>query len=398
MPKSLVIEYKKDILKQMQTKFRKQRKNELKNQEISSSLHSYFDTIPKLSKIKHKFTDNELSKIQSLDKTLNISKSELKLLLKRYPFILKYDIENVILPRIASFSDLFVFCKQDTMSMVIRHPQLLSQNVSFWLQKKAKINKILNIHRNILHTIINKQPGILCNSIIKTTAPKLRFLSEKVYHKSELETLLYTTPSLLKVGWNRLARIEFLRSNAIPYKWKQNVTEFPPIKNALGDVIYNEEYERIAEQKKEKDEQSKNIRSESASETGFDWSETKSEPDYRSVGRDLDIGLKPWHLNRPCVSWSHYKMLHVFPNYRQFLEEFTLRCKRSQMWTKKNLVGMNTKEMENIIGYHLKWKYSRRKIKEINWQQKNVNRSKCRKRKKMKQNMTDEQLNNVDNS
>merc|ERR1712136_537579 len=73
----------------------------------------------------------------------------------------------------------------------------------------------------------------------------------------------------------------------------------------------------------------------------------------RMKEREMD---REWHLNRPAVSWNHHQMKHNYPKYTQFLEEFTLRAKRSKMWTKRDLAEITTKQMEGIVGEALRRK------------------------------------------
>merc|ERR1712048_700352 len=169
------------------------------------------------------------------------------------------------------------------------------------------------------------------NSIIKTTSPKIRFLCDKVRNKYELESMLNVQSSILKVGWGRLARIEFMRSTQIPAEWQQCINPPPIVSGNSGEAP------------------------------------------------------QEWHLNRPCVTWNHHQMKHNYPHYVKFLEEFTLRAKKNKMWNKQQLEAISTKEMEQIVGNALRQKYARTRSKNyFDWNKKEEKKRQHKRAKRLK--------------
>ena len=98
---------------------------------------------------------------------------------------------------------------------------------------------------------------------------------------------------------------------------------------------------------------------------------------------------REWHLNRPAVTWNHHQMKHNYPKYTQFLEEFTLRAKRSKMWTKRDLAEITTKQMEGIVGEALRRKYVRRRLDGMNWDKEQLKQRQNKRLKRIRKKMAE---------
>ena len=354
---------KASILKKLNANSLKQK------EELSKEIMSYFVRVPKLQRLRHKFNDNDLSKLCLLQKALQISPKQYVKVLKRYPFILKLDIEKEIIPKFRALQQ--IFPNEDTLSIFIRAPNIIATKTSTWLQRRDKMNNLLGIRQNIFVGALSKQPSILFNSIIKTTSPKIRFLCDRVRSKYELESILIVQPSILKVGWGRLARIEFLRSNSVPSEWQNECINPPPItQNILNDAD-DSDLDNLNDAPVDKKKEAERVR-------------------MRRLKQKEKEMNREWHLNRPCVTWNHHQMKHNYPHYIKFLEEFTLRAKRAKMWTKKDLVSITSKEMEGIVGEALRKKYvrSRTKMGGVDWKKKEEQQRQNKRVKRMKNKMS----------
>ena len=84
---------KEDTLKSMDHRFKTVKR------EMFDEISRIFERVPKLQRIQHKFTNEELQKIFEIQKRLQMTAHTLETVLKRYPFILKLDIEKDIVPR-----------------------------------------------------------------------------------------------------------------------------------------------------------------------------------------------------------------------------------------------------------------------------------------------------------
>ena len=388
-------ETKESVLKKLQKNYLKQKREMKKNErsimhnihkdKISSELQSIIETnIPKLQyhidRSKTCFTSKELNKIYDIVNYFDANAVgtnerfrntfDIYTFLNRFPYILKYDFKNEIIPRIDGINE--IFPNYDKFAVLWRAPELLDKETSFYLNKRDKIGKIFNLKNNdLIEFILHKQPRILCDSILKTIYPKCKFLYEKCKHQREFILILKNHPNILKCGWGRLARIEFLRSRAVPADWK-HATVHPPI---LKNIDLN--YDETSESKYNTSETKTNNNVNNNNNNNQEWSEMK-EKIYESRQKQEDskasesdrnkkVSLeektnqeRTWYLHNPAIKWNHNQMLVVFPKYISFLKEMTLRAKQNELWTMNDLKELDTRQMEMIVGNTLKQKYLRK--------------------------------------
>jgi len=299
------------------------------------------------------------------------------------------DIEKEIVPRMKSLASL---CPaHDTLAMFIRAPNIIATDTSTWLVRRDRLVSLLGIRKDIMSSLVFRQPSILFNSVQKTTGPKIRFLTERVRHKYELQDMLVVHPSLLKIGWGRLARVEFLRSPAVPTAWQSECPYPPPSKhNVLGD---NDDFDLMADLYKQQADDalqsdkaqamSKKQRKSFAQKTETDKQTKLKENALKEKEQEL---RKEWHLNKVVVTWTTKQMVYHFPKYLSFLQEYTLRAKRDKMWTMKHLERENLapKDMEEIVGKVLRRKYVKRKLVTMDWDNKEMKKRMTRRVQRMR--------------
>ncbi|ETO34464.1 hypothetical protein RFI_02630, partial [Reticulomyxa filosa] len=145
---------------------------------FQSRVEAILFSTPKLYKKLYKFTDDEINKILPLQKVFQLSIRELRIILKRYPYILKLDVQSQVVPRFKNtlfatyttysfFAYVYTYIKglkelfpnQDITTIVIRSPVLLSQDVSVWMNRRDKVSNVLNVHPKILEMLIIRATG-----------------------------------------------------------------------------------------------------------------------------------------------------------------------------------------------------------------------------------------------
>ena len=359
-----LIKTKDQILKEMKRTF----KNKLPNStefDRNTEIDYYLEKIPKLDKL-YRFKQlniHDIRQIRPLYKKLKLSKNDFMTVLKRYPYILKMDIDNDVIPRMEGIKDIFPNC--DYISIFIDSPVLISQDTNYWITKRDRINNYLNITDELYIKGLSRRPGILFNSIIKSTLPRVRFFTDKCLNKSEFIKFFVISPYILKTGWGRLARFEFLRSKMIPKKWKipkilppnyENKVKVNPIwKKELNDTVgLNDD---LSDESDDDEYSAGNI---GKYKTDF-------VRDKEKFDRKVKEYTNEWSINEIITKWHHRRMTYTYPYYIKFLREYTLRIKNNDNWTIKDVEMIKTKEMEDIIGNYLYKKYSNKRMDIIRW-------------------------------
>ena len=415
--KKLIIT-KDDVLKNLRKNFLKKKRKEKRkdeqiiqstaNNEIDNDIENIIrDYMPKLeyrmNKLKGYFTTKDINNMHEIVKYFDNNvvghcykfqnKYDVYSFINKFPYILKYDLNSQIIPRIDGLS--LIFPNFDKYIILARAPQLISMETGFYLTKRDKLNKIFNFGKNRNNNsknnssgneikispsflfFLHKQPTILLNSILKSTYPKSKFLFEKCRSQHEFRMVLIKYPAILKIGWNRLARIEFLRSGSVPQEWKSAAQNPPMLKNI--DLNYDDLDSDLnsdsnanninTTNKSNLDRMRYNMNDNSGGDKSWkqtkkeirDWSELKEEvkhPDDEKIDFVEKTSIeREWYLQYPAVLWAHSKMLFHFPKYINYLQEMTLRCKRNELWTMNDLKNIDSREMELIVGNGLKRKY-----------------------------------------